>query len=82
MKDHPHKSSTYLAPNVVIIILLTIFPMLDCTPCDYPATTNLSFLIPLTFPTQPPNLLSPGNHQFGLRIYKVFFSVLLVYFVL
>ena len=41
----PDISSTQLAPYIVITILLTIFPMLYFTSCDYFVTTNLYFLI-------------------------------------
>ena len=37
---------SHVAPHRVIAILLTIFPMLYFTSCDYFITTNLYFLIP------------------------------------
>ena len=48
-KGFPRYFQYPLAPYVVTAILLTLFPMLYFTSCDYFVTTDSSFLIPLPF---------------------------------
>lgn len=47
--DHPDKLSIHLAPRIVIIIVLTIFPMLYILITIF-RTGDLYFLIPFTHP--------------------------------
>lgn len=64
--DHSNKSSTYLAPNIVIAILLAIFPTLY-VPVTVFIIGNLHFLISLIFshPNQAGEFLASqsGNYS-------------------
>ena len=67
--DLPDKSSTHLAPYIVIISWI-IFLMVNLNPHDCTVTTNLYFLIPSPFSPISPTTLPTGNHQFVLWIYE------------
>ena len=78
--DHPNKSSTHLAPHIVITILLTIFPVLYFTSswifCNC-SCVLLQLYLPSPFLPVLPNPVSSADCQFVLCIYK-FVSVSLV----
>ena len=63
----PTFPSTHLPPYIVIKILLAVFPMLYSHSHNYYVTTNLYFLFPSSFFTQP---LSGFFLVFAINLYK------------
>ena len=69
--DQCSKFGSHLTPYIVVMTLLSIFPMLyTLHPMTAFVTDNVCFLISSPYFTHPPGPLSSSNHQFVLCIYE------------